>query len=118
MLWILLAIGITGAILGATFKVQVLAVASVIVVVMALVTLTFAGFSVLFTASFIFAALTALQACYVLGAFLAAKLKSPRPQKALGRMPKISLLTVAPRSHREIAAVRQRKAAEIPGIER
>ena len=77
MFWALVGIGVAGAVIGTATKVQVVAMMSAILVLVAPLTLTLAGHSVLTTMAFTLGAVTILQACYLLGLFCGTRLKSP-----------------------------------------
>ena len=77
MFWALVGIGVAGAVIGTATKVQVVAVMSAILVLVAPLALTLSGHSVLTTIAFTLGAITILQACYLLGLFCGTRLKSP-----------------------------------------
>lgn len=87
MFWV--AISIAGVFIGVVSRVLTVAVASAIAVVVVAVGSIYAGYSVLMTVALVAGALTLLQASYLTGLLLGARLKATKqPEgspKALGR---------------------------------
>lgn len=80
MFWALIAIGIAGVVIGVVSRVLTIAVASAIAVVVVAVGSIYAGYSVLMTLALVAGALTLLQASYLVGLLLGARLKNTGKQ--------------------------------------